>query len=235
MVQLTDAEVTTREVLEWRGLHLLHWHTSSCSQKLRIVLGLKGVDWTGHLVSLPKAENATPWFMGINPRGLVPVLVQDGAVHVESNDLLYWLEARYPKPRLIPNGREADIKAALAAEDALHLNLRTLSFRFVFGRNGPTKTSAQMDAYRTLGAATVGGAPDYSKPSRRRPSAVIMLWCQGGSQTISTEASSTPGRVRIFCWASPAMVAPMPQPGAVRVILTKTFLVPLGRGSIPMS
>ena len=24
-----------------------------------------------------------PWFLGINPRGLVPVLVDDGAVHIE--------------------------------------------------------------------------------------------------------------------------------------------------------
>jgi glutathione S-transferase len=164
MVQLTADEITTREVLDWQGLHLLHWHTSSCSQKLRIVLALKGVDWTGHLVSLPKAENTSPWFMGINPRGLVPVLVHDGAVHVESNDLLYWLEDRYPHPPLIPAGREAEVKAALAAEDALHLNLRTLSFRFVFGRNGPTKTAEQMENYRSLGAATVGGEPDASKP-----------------------------------------------------------------------
>ena len=53
MVQLTDGEITTREALGWRGLHLLHWHTSSCSQKTRIVLGLKGVRWTGRLVDLP--------------------------------------------------------------------------------------------------------------------------------------------------------------------------------------
>ena len=164
MVQLTDAEVTTREVLDWQDLHLLHWHTSSCSQKLRIALALKGADWTGHLVSLPKAENTTPWFMGINPRGLVPVLVHDGAVHVESNDLLFWLEERYPDPPLIPTGHEAEVKAALAVEDALHLNLRTLSFRFVFGRNGPTKTAEQMENYRTLGTGTVGGQPDTSKP-----------------------------------------------------------------------
>lgn len=164
MVQITDAEITTREVLGWRGLHILHWHTSSCSQKLRIVLALKGADWTGHLVNLTKAENTTPWFMGINPRGLVPVLVQDGAVHVESNDLLCWLEERYPDPPLIPAGREAEVKAALAAEDDLHLNLRTLSFRFVFGRTGLTKTAEQMENYRTLGATTVGGEPDKSKP-----------------------------------------------------------------------
>ena len=125
---------------------------------------MKQAEWTGHLVNLPKGENTSAWFQGINPRGLVPVLVHDGAVHIESNDLLYWLEEHYPAPPLIPAGREAEVKAALAAEDALHLNLRTLSFRFVFGRTGLTKSPEQMQNYRTLGAATVGGAPDASKP-----------------------------------------------------------------------
>ena len=44
MVELLDDEVTTAEVRAWRGLHLLHWHTSSCSQKTRIVLALKHGD-----------------------------------------------------------------------------------------------------------------------------------------------------------------------------------------------
>lgn len=163
MVQLTDAEVTSRDVRNWRGLHLLHWHTSSCSQKTRIVLALKGVEWTGHLVDLTAAKNTSAWFQGVNPRGLVPVLVLDGAVHVESNDILRVLEDRFPEPRLIPTGRDAEMAAGLADEDALHLDLRTLSFRFVFGRDGPTKSPEQMRAYRTLGAKTVGGRPDTAK------------------------------------------------------------------------
>ena len=185
MVQLTDAEVTTREVRDWRGLHLLHWHTSSCSQKMRIALRLKGVEWTGHLVNLPAAENTSAWFQGINPRGLVPVLVNDGAVHVESNDILYWLEDRFPEPALIPAGREAEVEAALAVEDAMHLDLRTLSFRFVFGRNGPTKSTEQMDAYRTLGAKTVGGVADTAKYKE------VAYWDQMAAEGITDDACRT--------------------------------------------
>jgi hypothetical protein len=36
-----------------------------------------------HPVDLPGNENMQPWFLGINPRGLVPLLVHDGAVHIE--------------------------------------------------------------------------------------------------------------------------------------------------------
>lgn len=38
-----------------------------------------------------KHEHASPWYLGINPRGVVPV--RDGVVHVESNDILAYLDA----------------------------------------------------------------------------------------------------------------------------------------------
>jgi hypothetical protein len=80
MVQLVDSDIKTREVLGWKGVHVLHFMGSSCSQKLRIFLNLKGIKWESHLVDLFTNENFRPWFLGINPRGLVPVLVHDGAV-----------------------------------------------------------------------------------------------------------------------------------------------------------
>jgi glutathione S-transferase len=75
-------------------------------------------------------------FLGINPRGLVPVLVHDGVVHIESNDIIQYLEQKFPTPKLIPAGHENKIAALLRHEDDLHLDLRTLSFRFVFNRPG---------------------------------------------------------------------------------------------------
>ena len=45
-------------------------------------------------------------------------------------------------------------------EDDLHLDLRTLSFRFVFNRPGPPKTTEQLKKYRTNGTGTVRGQKD---------------------------------------------------------------------------
>ena len=126
MVQLVDSDIKTREVLGWKGVHVLHFAGSSCSQKLRIFLNLKGIKWESHLVDLPTNENFQPWFLGINPRGLVPVLVHDGAVHIESNDIIQYLEKKFPTPRLIPAGHENEVAALLKHEDDLHLDLRTL-------------------------------------------------------------------------------------------------------------
>ena len=49
MVQLVDSDIKTREVLDWKGVHVLHFSGSSCSQKLRIFLNLKGIPWESHL------------------------------------------------------------------------------------------------------------------------------------------------------------------------------------------
>jgi glutathione S-transferase len=163
MVQLIDSDIKTREVLGWKGVHVLHFAGSSCSQKLRIFLNLKNIPWVSHPVDLPGYENMQPWFLGINPRGLVPVLVDEGAVHIESNDIIQYLEKKFPTPKLIPAGHENEVGALLKHEDDLHLDLRTLSFRFVFAPPGPPKPAAALDSYIKNGAGTVQGVEDPEK------------------------------------------------------------------------
>jgi glutathione S-transferase len=163
MVQLVDSDIKTREVLGWKGVHVLHFMGSSCSQKLRIFLNLKGIKWESHLVDLFTNENFRPWFLGINPRGLVPVLVHDGAVHIESNDIIQYFEKTFPTPKLIPAGHENEVAALLKHEDDLHLDLRTLSFRFVFAPPGPPKPAEALKSYATSGSGTVQGAKDRDK------------------------------------------------------------------------
>ncbi len=74
----------------------------------------------------------------------MPVLVHDGAVHIESNDIIQHLEKTFPSPKLIPAGYENEVAALLRHEDDLHLDLRTSSFRFVFNPPGPPKPAAML-------------------------------------------------------------------------------------------
>src|SRR5436853_3912933 len=78
MVQPVKSNIRTREVLDWKGLHVFYFPLSSCSQKLRIFLNLKGVKWESHIINLFTNENLSERYLGINPRGLVPALVHDG-------------------------------------------------------------------------------------------------------------------------------------------------------------
>jgi glutathione S-transferase len=183
MVQLIDDDIKTREVLGWTGLHVLHYAGSSCSQKLRIFLNLKGIPWESHPVDLHANENFAPWFLGINPRGLVPVLVHDGVVHIESNDIIGHLEKAFPAPKLIPPGHENEVAALLKHEDDLHLDLRTLSFRFVFDPPGPPKPADALESYAANGTGTVQGTQDGEKAVQ------IAFWQRAAAEGFTDQAA----------------------------------------------
>ncbi len=188
MVQLIDSDIKTSEVLDWKGVHVLHFMGSSCSQKLRVFLNLKGIPWQSHPIDLPGNENFRPWFLGINPRGLVPVLVHDGAVHIESNDIITYLERTFPEPKLIPPGHENNVAALLKHEDDLHLDLRTLSFRFVFAPPGPPKPAEALKSYAANGSGTVQGLDDREKRIQ------IEFWERAAKEGFTDEAARVSAR-----------------------------------------
>ena len=161
MVQLLDQDIKTREVLDWKGVHLFHARVSSCSQKVRVYLNYKGIPWVSHEVAM--GENNQPYYMGINPRGLVPALVQDGAVHIESNDIILHFERQFPEPRLVPAAYQDKIEELLRHEDDLHMALRTISFRFLMVPSKPPKSQEDLDAYAKTGSGTGRGEQDAAK------------------------------------------------------------------------
>lgn len=163
MVFLKEQDIQTKEVLAWKGLHLFHHPGSSCSQKTQIFLRLKGIPWTSHLVNLLKKEQLKPHFLGINPRGLIPVLVHDGKVIIESNDILEYLEAAFPNPSLIPGEFAGRVTELLKAEDDLHHDIRALTMRFVFPPFMVKRSEEDIQGYETSGSGTVKGVPDVNR------------------------------------------------------------------------
>jgi len=153
---LDDSQITTRDVVGWKGLHLLHFNGSSCSQKVRILLREKGLEYVSHPVDLARNKHVTPWYLGINPRGVVPVLVHDGVVHVESNDILAYLDALpsdvasfFPET---PEER-AIVDASLALENDLHFALREITMGFIFPKRLAQKPQDVLAKYERDGAA----------------------------------------------------------------------------------
>ena len=128
---LDHSDIQTKEVLNWKGFNLLHFSGSACSQKLRIFLNLKEIDWISHHIDLTKNEQFDSWYLGINPKGLVPTLVHNGNVHIESNDIMQYIESVNTDVVLFPNEHINEIIESLEYEDSLHIDLRTLTFRFI--------------------------------------------------------------------------------------------------------
>ena len=146
MVQIPSDQIKSKEILDWKGLHLFHFRGSSCSQKLRIYLNLKGISWTPHSINLASGKNYSEWFLGINPKGLVPVLVDDGHVEIESNDILEYLEKKFPENSLSSSTSNSDIKSLLKEEDDLHEDIRNIAYRYMFGGLG-TKQLKKLKEY----------------------------------------------------------------------------------------
>ena len=181
-MELLADDIATKEVLEWQGVHLLHFRHSSCSQKTRIFLNLKGINWQSHHLDLAKQKNYEDWFLGINPRGLVPVLVHDGVVHIESNDILTYLDRTFPERPLIPDALKLDIAKGLKQEDDLHLDIRAITMGFLSPKALVTKKTELIENY-SKNPGTVQGKADPHK------SIEIKFW-QDFASTGITEAQA---------------------------------------------
>ena len=163
MVQLLAADIITKDVLKWKGVHLFHFEASSCSQKVRAFMNFKGISWKSHPIDLSSGENYSEYYLGINPRGLVPTLVYNGEVHIESNDILTLLENNFVDKKLIPHGMEDGIAELLSHEDDLHLDLRNITFRFTQRRGKEPRSKETLKNYRDRGTGTVRGRKDPQK------------------------------------------------------------------------
>ncbi|MGB0785542.1 MAG: glutathione S-transferase family protein [Alphaproteobacteria bacterium] len=112
---------TNKAVEDLKGLHLYHGDISNCSMRVRMTLIEKGLDWTSHHIDLKKKENISDEYFGINPNGLVPTLVDDGIVHIESNEIIDYLDNKYPGTPLRVTGREEEMLEWLRLAGSIHL------------------------------------------------------------------------------------------------------------------
>jgi len=83
-------------------MKLYGYYRSSASYRLRIILGLKKIDWENRPVHLAKGEQLLADFRAINPMGLVPVLDTGESVLSQSPAIAEYLEEMYPQPPLLP-------------------------------------------------------------------------------------------------------------------------------------
>src|SRR5271169_1975531 len=105
MSSLRDCGCATslRGMQKWEDdvLELYHHINSVCAQKVRIALKEKGQEAMEHPLALLGDQN-DPAYMKLNPNGVMPTLVHDGNVIVESSLILYYIDETFPNPPLMP-------------------------------------------------------------------------------------------------------------------------------------
>jgi glutathione S-transferase len=122
------------DIPRMKGLHLFHFMLSNCSQRVRLGLEEKGLDWKSHHLNLPGNEHVTFDYQRINPNGVVPTLVHDGQVVIDSNDILVYLEDHFPEPPLRPTdpGARRKMEQRIAAAGAFQPTIKVLSHELLF-------------------------------------------------------------------------------------------------------
>ncbi len=83
---------------------LHHYPQSPVSEKVRVVLGIKGLDWFSvQIPRLPPKPDLMPLTGGYR---LTPVMQIGADVYCDSQCIIRELERRYPEPTLFPGGSD---------------------------------------------------------------------------------------------------------------------------------
>src|SRR5271170_5304550 len=82
-------------------LELYHSINSVCAQKVRIALHEKGLEAEDHFMTL-RGDQYEPAYLKLNPNGVVPTLIHDGEPITESSLILYYIDAAFTEPPLMP-------------------------------------------------------------------------------------------------------------------------------------
>ena len=73
-------------------IELYHHGSSVCAAKVRFALGEKGLTWQGHYLDILKGDQFAPDYLKLNPKAVVPTLVHDGFVIIESTVINEYLD-----------------------------------------------------------------------------------------------------------------------------------------------
>ena len=152
-------------VSQLQGVHFFGFDSAPCSQRVSFALAEKGlsrskaVSFTSDAptdvrgddgsyvfreVSLIKQANMTEAYAEIQPHMVVPALVHNGKLHIESMDIVTYIDETWPHNRLVPEDPQA---ARLADElvelgKQLHVSVRYVSFHWGLGRIAKTKEAS---------------------------------------------------------------------------------------------
>ncbi len=85
------------------GLTLYNWPTSTCSQKVRMVLAEKELPFADHRLDSGRSENLSDWYLKLNENGVVPTLKHGSRVVIDSTVINEYLEDVFPRIALVPS------------------------------------------------------------------------------------------------------------------------------------
>lgn len=118
-------------------IELYHNDMSVCAQKVRFALAEKNLSWQGHHLNLRAGDQQKPEYIKLNPNAVVPTLVDDGNVIIESTVICEYLDDAYPEPKLKLKPADAVGRARMRLwtkqlDEGVHAATSVVSFVIAF-------------------------------------------------------------------------------------------------------
>lgn len=145
-------------------LELYHNYTSVCAAKVRFALEEKGLEWTERYVDIFSGEQHKPEYLKLNPLGVVPTLVCDGAPIIESNIINEYLDDAFPQVPLRPADAGARAHMRLwtkQLDDSVHHATGVVSYSIAYRFLQLSKSREEVEAL-------LKGIPDPERRERNR-------------------------------------------------------------------
>lgn len=137
--------------------------TSVCAIKVRLVMAEKGLDYESRTLDLRKGEQFRDDYLKLNPNAVVPTLLHDGEVIIESSVIMQYLEDFQPDPALLPPHPIDRARLRLwlkRIDDPVHPACGTLTHATAFRASFLALTPAQQ-------AARLAKLPDPARRARQ--------------------------------------------------------------------
>ena len=115
-------------------LTLYHGASAVCAAQVRVTLAEKGADYDSRPVNLQTGEQFDPEYMKLNPNAVVPTIVHEGNVLIESTIINEYIDDVIPGPALRPAdayGR-ARVRLWTKREDTIHDAINTMTASILF-------------------------------------------------------------------------------------------------------
>ena len=145
-------------------MELYHNALSTCSQKVRLVLAAKGLDFVSREIDLLGGGQHDPEYVKLNPNHVVPTLVDDGEVLTESTLINEYLDEAYPEPPMLPPGAAARHSARMWTQKLDHsVHAATGVVTYAIGPR-----AALLSQPEEVREANINSVPDPSWRAARR-------------------------------------------------------------------
>lgn len=133
-------------------LTLYHYDRSTAAQRVRLLLEEKSISWKSVIVDTARGDvdELPADYHRLNPKGLVPVIIRDGAATPESLVILEYLEDSFPAPPFRPASPEARARMRLwmrKIDEGVHVASRTIGVCLVNRHIYKDKGADKIDKY----------------------------------------------------------------------------------------